>query len=68
MEPTLSTGDIVLTEHVTPRFGQMNRGDIIVARSPRKPSDYICKRIIAVGGDVLECNRVDGTFAPVSLN
>ena len=66
MEPTLSTGDIVLTEHISARFGHINRGDIVVARSPGKPAEHICKRIIAIGGDVLECNRADGTVASVS--
>lgn len=67
MEPTLKTGDIILTDHISPRFGRLSRGDIIVARSPRKPKEHICKRVVAVGGDVLACNRINGTISAVSI-
>jgi len=67
MEPTLRTGDFILSDHITPRFGQLNRGDIIIARSPTNPKEHICKRVMGVSGDVLACNRVDGTVAAASL-
>jgi len=67
MEPTLSTGDIILTDQITPRLGQLNRGDIVVARSPRKPREHICKRVIALSGDSIAINRLDGTLASMPI-
>ncbi|KAK4312890.1 hypothetical protein Pmani_015715 [Petrolisthes manimaculis] len=51
MEPTIFSEDIILTEHITPRFNRINRGDVIIARSPSNPRHHICKRVVALGGD-----------------
>jgi len=49
MEPTLRTGNILLTDHLSPRFGFINVGDIVVAQSPEK--HFVCKRITNTAGD-----------------
>lgn len=64
MEPNLRSNDILLTEHITPRTGNMNRGDIIVARAPYNPGQFICKRIVALPGDYLL--QADGSSQHVS--
>jgi inner membrane protease subunit 1 len=53
MEPTIRTSDVLITEHISPRYGWLNRGDIIVTRSPTNPKQFICKRVLAVAGDTL---------------
>jgi signal peptidase I len=53
MEPTLLKGDRVLVNRVAYRFGEPQRGDIVVFRPPLGAEDYI-KRIVAVGGDTVE--------------
>jgi inner membrane protease subunit 1 len=51
MEPTIYTDDILLTEHVTPRFQRIKKGDIIIAKSPSNPRIHICKRVAGMPGD-----------------
>eukprot|EP00871_Galdieria_phlegrea_P004988 jgi/Galph1/5490/GphlegSOOS_G4133.1 len=52
MEPTLhSTGDVVVFEHLTPRFGSLQVGDVVVAKAPSNPHSYVCKRIKVVGAE-----------------
>mmetsp|Transcript_25697 Transcript_25697/g.67425 ORF Transcript_25697/g.67425 Transcript_25697/m.67425 type:complete len:214 (+) Transcript_25697:227-868(+) len=52
MMPTLNqSGDVVLTESWTPRRGLLERGDVVVAVSPRNPNSAICKRVLGLPGD-----------------
>ncbi|XP_014662326.1 PREDICTED: mitochondrial inner membrane protease subunit 1-like [Priapulus caudatus] len=51
MEPTITTSDIVLTEHITTALNRTKRGDVVIARSPVDPRQHICKRVVAVPGD-----------------
>ncbi|PNF15314.1 Mitochondrial inner membrane protease subunit 1 [Cryptotermes secundus] len=51
MEPTIYTDDILLTEHITPRFQRIKKGDIIIAKSPSNPRIHICKRVAGMPGD-----------------
>ncbi|XP_046665233.1 mitochondrial inner membrane protease subunit 1 [Homalodisca vitripennis] len=51
MEPTLFTNDTILTEHVSPKLNNIKKGDIVVARSPTNPKQFICKRVTGVEGD-----------------
>jgi len=52
MVPTLNNGDVLIIESITPRFGTLRQGDIVVMRIPELlGSDnrkYAIKRIIAV--------------------
>jgi len=63
MEPSIRSYDILFTEHISPRTGNLSRGDIIVARSPNNPSTFICKRIVALPEDHLL--QADGTLQHV---
>ena len=58
MEPTLYEGDNLIVEKITPRFGKLNRGDIVVIKdaSPylAQEGKEIIKRIIAIEGDTIE--------------
>ncbi|MCL4145318.1 UNVERIFIED_CONTAM: hypothetical protein GTU68_040261 [Idotea baltica] len=51
MEPTIFSHDVIITEHIGPRLNSVNRGDIIIARSPSNPQQFICKRVVALSGD-----------------
>ncbi len=57
MEDTLSSGQFVLVDKLSPRFDNFHRGDIIVFDAPASwgasSAPYV-KRVIAVGGDVLD--------------
>ncbi|KAJ4429300.1 hypothetical protein ANN_26304 [Periplaneta americana] len=51
MEPTIYSNDVLLTEHISPRFQRIKKGDIIIAKSPCNPRMHICKRVTAMPGD-----------------
>ncbi|EDS28676.1 mitochondrial inner membrane protease subunit [Culex quinquefasciatus] len=51
MEPTLHTNNILITDHITPRLNHLQRGDIIIAKSPTNPLQHVCKRIVGLPGD-----------------
>ena len=50
MSPTLRSGDQVLVEKLTPRFGHLARGDLVVFDEPASRS-LMVKRVAAVAGD-----------------
>ena len=50
MVPTLVRGDRVLVNRLTYRFGEPQRGDVVVFESPLSTDDYI-KRVVALPGD-----------------
>lgn len=50
MSPTLHDGDQVLVEKLTPHFGDLTRGDVIVFTAPATRS-LMVKRVVALGGD-----------------
>lgn len=51
MEPTLYTNNILVTDRITPRMGNIDRGDIIIAVCPTTPTTNICKRVVGLPGD-----------------
>lgn len=53
MQPTLVEGDNLIVEKLGYRFGWLQRGDIIVFKSPQSDRQMI-KRLIAVEGDSVE--------------
>lgn len=52
MVPTLVQSDRVLVNRMVYRFGEPQKGDVVVFRSPISNEDYI-KRVVAVGGDTV---------------
>ena len=61
MVPTLHSGDYLITEKVTYRFGSPKRGDIIVLKNPRDESQDFIKRIMAIPGDTIKVEQI-GVF------
>ena len=53
MEPGLNSGEYIFTSKITYKFRPIERGDIIVFKSPQNPDiDYI-KRVIGLPGDTV---------------
>ena len=50
MTPTLLTGDQILAERLTPRFGHLERGDLVVFKAPATRA-LMVKRVVALAGD-----------------
>ncbi|KAH7642097.1 mitochondrial inner membrane protease subunit 1-like protein [Dermatophagoides farinae] len=55
MEPTILNNDIIIAEKYNTAFhrNDYKRGDIVVVRSPMNPHQFICKRIVALPGDMI---------------
>ncbi len=51
MEPTLIPGEFLIVNKLAYRFGEMQRGDVVVFYYPRDPSQRYIKRIIGLPGD-----------------
>jgi len=59
MHPTLQVQDRLLINKLSPRFGELERGDIIIFRPPPSVavrSDHV-KRLIALPGDTVEISN-----------
>ena len=54
MKPTLQIGDQILVNKFTYDRANPNRGDIIVFKFPVDPEKDFIKRVIGVGGDIVE--------------
>ncbi|XP_043561483.1 mitochondrial inner membrane protease subunit 1 [Chiloscyllium plagiosum] len=51
MEPTIKTYDIIISEKLSRQFYRIEKGDVIIAKSPNNPKMNICKRVIGLEGD-----------------
>jgi len=57
MEPTFETGQYLIVDELTYHFENPERGDVIVFKYPKDPSQYFIKRIIGLPGETL---RIEG--------
>lgn len=54
MLPTFNiAGDYVLAEKISPRFGKVGTGDVVLVRSPEKPRKIVTKRVMGMEGDTV---------------
>ncbi|XP_026176267.1 mitochondrial inner membrane protease subunit 1 isoform X2 [Mastacembelus armatus] len=51
MEPTIVSHDIILSERLSRHLCKIQKGDIVIAKSPFDPKMNICKRVIGLEGD-----------------
>lgn len=56
MEPNFSNKEYLLIDEISYRLKEPQRGDVIVFRYPRDPSQYYIKRIIGLPGESVEVN------------
>ncbi len=54
MEPNFYDREYLVIDELSYRFSEPQRGDIIVFRYPRDPSQYFIKRIIGLPGEKIE--------------
>lgn len=60
MFPNFKDGDYIITDKLTYKFSELQRGDVVVFRNPQENSQDFIKRVIALPGDKvrLESGRV----------
>ena len=63
MQPALQTDDIIIAEHISPRLGRFDRGDVVLLRSPHNPKVFILKRIVGTEGSKIRTSS-DGDVVP----
>ncbi|XP_008302041.1 mitochondrial inner membrane protease subunit 1 [Stegastes partitus] len=51
MEPTIVNHDVVFSERMSRHLCKIQKGDIVIAKSPFDPHMNICKRVIGLEGD-----------------
>lgn len=54
MVPNFQTKDYLIIDELTYRFREPQRGDVIVFKYPKDPSQYFIKRIIGLPGEHIE--------------
>ena len=57
MEPNFHNGEYLLTDKVTYRFGEPERGDVIVFAAPPDETEDFIKRIIALPGEKMSVHE-----------
>jgi len=53
MAPTFEENDFIIVDKITPRFSELQRGDVIVFVPPGKTIPYI-KRIVGLPGETVK--------------
>lgn len=59
MEPNLHNGDYIFTSKITYKFRPVERGDIVVFKSPKNPDIEYIKRVIGLPGDQVKVQNGD---------
>lgn len=54
MEPNFSNGDYLIINEITYRFHEPKRGEVIVFRYPKDPTQYYIKRVIGLPKERIE--------------
>jgi len=68
MEPTFLSGEYILTSRITYKFRKLERGDVIVFKSPKNPDIEYIKRIIGLPGDTINITNGEVRVNNVLLN
>lgn len=53
MSPTFENGEYLIVDELTYRFEAPQRGDVVIFRYPRNPSEFFIKRIIGLPGETV---------------
>ncbi len=54
MEDSFSNYDYLIVDQISYRFDEVERGDVVVFRFPRQPSEYYIKRVIGLPGETVK--------------
>ena len=57
MEPNFFDREYLIIDEISYRFNEPHRGDIVVFRYPRDPSQFFIKRVIGLPGETVEINN-----------
>jgi signal peptidase I len=65
MDPTFSTGQYLIIDELSYHFEEPKRGEVVIFRYPRDPSQFFIKRVIGLPGETVHIrnNQVSVTAA-----
>jgi signal peptidase I len=73
MEPTFDTGQYLIVDELTYHLDNPKRGDVIVFKYPKDPTQYFIKRVIGLPGETVRIEggkvsitKADGTVLPLT--
>jgi signal peptidase I len=73
MDPTFATGQYLIVDELSYHFESPKRGEVIVFKYPKDPSQYFIKRIIGLPGETVHITggnvsitKTDGTTVPLT--
>ncbi|EQC28471.1 hypothetical protein SDRG_13799 [Saprolegnia diclina VS20] len=67
MTPTIPDGTILLVDRLSLRWRPVAAGDVVLAYSPVKPEASMCKRVIAMEGQVVKRRPVGDATEPDTI-
>lgn len=53
MEPSVRSGDLVIVQRFSRAFNGVDKGDVVIAKSPAECERFILKRVMAVDGQTV---------------
>jgi len=53
MEPSIHSGDLVIIQRFSKMVNNVDKGDVIIAKSPEEYNKFIMKRVKAVDGQMV---------------
>lgn len=56
MDPTFLNGQYVIVDELSYNIGDPSRGDVIIFKYPKNPSQYFIKRVIGLPGETVSIN------------
>ncbi len=59
MDPTFATGQYLIVDELSYRFDHPSRGDVIVFKYPKDPTQYFIKRVIGLPGETVKIQNGD---------
>lgn len=57
MDPTFANGQYLIVDELTYHIDQPQRGDVIIFRYPKNPSEFFIKRIIGLPGETVSIHN-----------
>ncbi|HVV14857.1 MAG TPA: signal peptidase I [Candidatus Paceibacterota bacterium] len=66
MVPTFETGQYLIVDELSYRFEEPARGDVVIFRYPKDPTQYFIKRVIGLPGETVRIQR--GVVSVVMTN
>ena len=61
MVPTFASGDYLIVDKISYELGNPERGDVVVFKYPKNPSQFFIKRVIGLPGETVDVKSAENT-------